>query len=140
MPLTLTSPAFAANGEIPARHTCEGEDASPPLAWSGAPQGTQSFALIVDDPDAPDPKAPRMTWVHWVLYNLPAAAGPFPPAPGKVSTTGSRPATAAPARPSAGIAISTSFMPSTRSSPTSGLRPRRSWNGRSRDTCSRTPN
>ena len=78
MPLTLASPAFAANGEIPARHTCEGEDASPPLAWSGAPQGTQSFALIVDDPDAPDPKAPRMTWVHWVLYNLPAGARALP--------------------------------------------------------------
>lgn len=78
MPLTLTSPAFAANGEIPARHTCEGENASPPLAWSGAPQGTRSFALIVDDPDAPDPKAPKMTWVHWVLYNLPAAAQALP--------------------------------------------------------------
>ena len=78
MPLTLASPAFATNGEIPARHTCEGEDASPPLAWSGAPGGTKSFALIVDDPDAPDPKAPKMTWVHWVLYNLPAAAQALP--------------------------------------------------------------
>ena len=78
MPLTLTSPAFAANGEIPARHTCEDEDSSPPLAWSGAPPDTASFALIVDDPDAPDPKAPRMTWVHWVLYNLPAAAQVLP--------------------------------------------------------------
>ncbi len=78
MPLTLVSSAFAANGEIPACHTCEGEDVSPPLAWSGAPQGTRSFALIVDDPDAPDPKAPKMTWVHWVVYNLPATVHGLP--------------------------------------------------------------
>jgi Raf kinase inhibitor-like YbhB/YbcL family protein len=68
----LTSPAFDAQGPIPARYSCEGRDVSPPLAWSGVPPGTQSLALIVDDPDAPDPAAPRMTWVHWVLYNLPA--------------------------------------------------------------------
>jgi len=73
MSLTLTSPAFDASGPIPPRYTCEGKNVSPPLAWSGIPQGTQSLALIVDDPDAPDPAAPRMTWVHWVLYNLPAA-------------------------------------------------------------------
>jgi Raf kinase inhibitor-like YbhB/YbcL family protein len=78
MPLVLTSSAFAAGGEIPSRHTCEGEDAAPPLAWSGAPHGTQSFALIVDDPDAPDPKAPKMTWVHWVLYDLPAVVQGLP--------------------------------------------------------------
>ena len=78
MPLTLASQAFAAGGEIPSRHTCEGEDISPSLAWSGAPNGTRSFALIVDDPDAPDPKAPKMTWVHWVLYNLPATAQGLP--------------------------------------------------------------
>jgi Raf kinase inhibitor-like YbhB/YbcL family protein len=71
--LTITSTAFAAGGEIPATYTCEGKDISPPLAWSGAPGGTRSFALIVDDPDAPDPAAPKMTWVHWVLYNLPAS-------------------------------------------------------------------
>jgi Raf kinase inhibitor-like YbhB/YbcL family protein len=70
MTFTLTSPAFAHGGEIPTRHTCEGEDISPPLAWSAPPVGTRSLALIVDDPDAPDPKAPRMTWVHWILYNL----------------------------------------------------------------------
>jgi Raf kinase inhibitor-like YbhB/YbcL family protein len=75
MPLTLTSTAFAHGGAIPARHTCEGSDASPPLAWSGVPAGTASLALIVDDPDAPDPAAPKMTWVHWVLYNLPPQAG-----------------------------------------------------------------
>jgi Raf kinase inhibitor-like YbhB/YbcL family protein len=71
--LTITSTAFAAGGEIPATYTCEGKDISPPLAWSGAPSGTRSLALIVDDPDAPDPAAPKMTWVHWVLYNLPAS-------------------------------------------------------------------
>ncbi|AXK39244.1 YbhB/YbcL family Raf kinase inhibitor-like protein [Crenobacter cavernae] len=78
MSLTLTSAAFAANGTIPAHLTCEGRDVSPPLAWSGAPEGTQSFVLIVDDPDAPDPAAPRMTWVHWVLYNLPATTTGLP--------------------------------------------------------------
>jgi Raf kinase inhibitor-like YbhB/YbcL family protein len=74
MPLKLTSTAFGHNGAIPRRYTCQGEDVSVPLAWSGAPAATQSFVLIVDDPDAPDPKAPRMTWVHWVLYNIPATA------------------------------------------------------------------
>jgi hypothetical protein len=69
---TLTSSAFAHNGSIPRKYTCDGKDASPPLSWSHAPAGTKSYALIVDDPDAPDPAAPKMTWVHWVLYNLPA--------------------------------------------------------------------
>ncbi|MGH6661432.1 MAG: YbhB/YbcL family Raf kinase inhibitor-like protein [Rhodospirillales bacterium] len=78
MPLIMKSSAFTDGQEIPRRHTCEGEDVSPPLAWSGAPAGTKSFALIVDDPDAPDPKAPQMTWVHWVLYNLPATAAALP--------------------------------------------------------------
>jgi Raf kinase inhibitor-like YbhB/YbcL family protein len=72
MGLILTSPAFANNGKIPAQYTCDGVDVSPPLSWSGAPQGSRSFALIVDDPDAPDPKAPKVTWVHWVVYNIPA--------------------------------------------------------------------
>ena len=70
--LTLTSSAFAPNGDIPTVHTCEGADTSPPLAWSGAPAATKSFALIVDDPDAPDPAAPKQTWVHWVVFDLPA--------------------------------------------------------------------
>jgi Raf kinase inhibitor-like YbhB/YbcL family protein len=74
MPLTITSPAFAAGHDIPSDYTCEGGDVSPRLDWSGAPPGTASFALVVDDPDAPDPAAPKMTWVHWVLYNLPAEA------------------------------------------------------------------
>jgi Raf kinase inhibitor-like YbhB/YbcL family protein len=67
----LTSAAFIHQGAIPQKYTCEGADVSPPLTWSNLPPGTKSLALIVDDPDAPDPAAPRMTWVHWVLYNLP---------------------------------------------------------------------
>jgi Raf kinase inhibitor-like YbhB/YbcL family protein len=70
---TLTSSAFAAGQPIPKKYTCEGDDRSPPLAWAGAPSGTKSFALVVDDPDAPDPNAPRMIWVHWVLYNVSSA-------------------------------------------------------------------
>lgn len=71
MPLVLTSPAFAAGAEIPRRHTCQGGDLSVPLAWSGVPADARSLALIVEDPDAPDPAAPLFTWVHWILYNLP---------------------------------------------------------------------
>jgi Raf kinase inhibitor-like YbhB/YbcL family protein len=72
--LKLTSSAFEHGAGIPTRYTCEGEDMSPPLAWSGVPAEARSLALIVDDPDAPDPAAPKMTWVHWVLYDLPADA------------------------------------------------------------------
>ncbi|ASC71420.1 Putative lipoprotein LppC [Halomicronema hongdechloris C2206] len=71
MTLVLRSPAFAAGGEIPVEYTCEGRDMSPPLTWQGIPAGTRSLVLIVADPDAPDPTAPQMTWVHWLLYNLP---------------------------------------------------------------------
>ena len=71
MPLTITSSAFAPNGPIPVKHTCDGANTSPPLAWAGVPPGTKSLALIVDDPDAPDPKAPTRTFVHWVMYDLP---------------------------------------------------------------------
>jgi Raf kinase inhibitor-like YbhB/YbcL family protein len=78
MSLCLNSANFDAGGNIPAVHTCDGTDTAPALSWSGAPPGTQSFALIVDDPDAPDPAAPRMTWVHWVLYNIPASAASLP--------------------------------------------------------------
>jgi len=80
MPLSLTSPVFTHQGGIPVSYTCDGQDLSPPLTWSGLPDGTQSLALIVDDPDAPDPKAPKMVWVHWVLYNLPPEAGGLPEA------------------------------------------------------------
>ena len=73
MAFKLTSSAFAEGGAIPAKYTCDGKDVSPPVAWSGVPAGAKSLALIVDDPDAPDPKAPKMTWVHWVLYDIPPA-------------------------------------------------------------------
>jgi Raf kinase inhibitor-like YbhB/YbcL family protein len=76
--MKLTSPAFPHRGEIPQAYTCEGHDISPPLTWSEVPPNARSLALIVDDPDAPDPAAPKRTWVHWVLYNLPAADGALP--------------------------------------------------------------
>jgi Raf kinase inhibitor-like YbhB/YbcL family protein len=71
MALSLSSPDFAPNGAIPERFTCEGEDVSPALEWNGAPPGTVSLALVVDDSDAPDPAKPQRVWVHWVLYNVP---------------------------------------------------------------------
>jgi len=74
MKLTMTSTAFPPGGEIPARYTCQGDELSPPLRWHGAPAETKSLALIVDDPDAPDPAAPKMTWVHWVIYDIPISA------------------------------------------------------------------
>jgi Raf kinase inhibitor-like YbhB/YbcL family protein len=80
MALALTSTAFQPGGAIPAAYTCQGKNISVPLAWSGLPAGTRSLALIVDDPDAPDPAAPKMTWVHWVLYNIPPAATGLPEA------------------------------------------------------------
>lgn len=80
MSLTLESPAFSADGPIPREYTCEAADRSPPLRWSGLPQGTHSLVLIIDDPDAPDPQAPRMTWVHWVVYNIPPDTRELPAA------------------------------------------------------------
>jgi len=74
MTLSIQSKNFRQNEMIPARYTCDGRDISPPLAWSGIPDEAKSLALIVDDPDAPDPAAPKMTWVHWVLYNIPVWA------------------------------------------------------------------
>lgn len=65
--ITVTSPAFTADGTIPSRYTCDGDNISPPLAWSGAPDGTAAFALIVDDPDA-------RGWIHWLATDLPADA------------------------------------------------------------------
>ena len=76
--LTLSSPAFTESASIPSRHTCDGQDVSPPLQWSGVPSGARSLVLIVDDPDAPDPAAPKRTWVHWVLYDIPANATGLP--------------------------------------------------------------
>ena len=78
MPLQLKSPSFEAGGPIPRRNSCDGADASPALTWTGVPAGTKSLALIVDDPDAPDPAAPKLVWVHWVLYDIPAGATALP--------------------------------------------------------------
>ena len=78
MPLRLTSPSFAHGAPIPARHTCEGAGSSPPLSWSDAPAGTQSFALIVDDPDAPGPRAPAAAWVHWLAYDIASVVAALP--------------------------------------------------------------
>ena len=71
MTLSLNSGVFNEGGVVPSKYTCEGDDVAPPLEWDGVPENAQSLVLIVDDPDAPDPEAPRMTWVHWVVYNLP---------------------------------------------------------------------
>ena len=76
--VALTSTAFTEGGSIPRQYTCEGGDTAPPLGWSGLPAGTKSLALIIDDPDAPDPKAPKRTWVHWVLYDIPPSAKGLP--------------------------------------------------------------
>lgn len=70
--MELMSAAFAPGGAIPSKYTCDGRNISPPLAWKDVPRGTASFALIVEDPDAPDPRAPSRIWVHWVIYNIPA--------------------------------------------------------------------
>jgi Raf kinase inhibitor-like YbhB/YbcL family protein len=75
---TLRSTAFAHGAEIPSLYTCEGRDIAPPLEWADPPAGTRSFALIVDDPDAPDPAAPKRVYVHWVLYNIPVEARQLP--------------------------------------------------------------
>lgn len=73
-PMILTSSGFTPLGDMPERFTCDGVDISPALSWSDIPQNTKSLALIVDDPDAPDPAAPKMVWVHWILYNIPATS------------------------------------------------------------------
>ena len=86
--MKLTSPAFSHAGQIPVAYTCEGKDISPPLQWQGVPENARSLVLIVDDPDAPDPEAPKMTWIHWVLYNIPPGAGGLPEA----AASGSLPA------------------------------------------------
>jgi Raf kinase inhibitor-like YbhB/YbcL family protein len=72
--MRLTSSAFPHKGAIPKQYTCDDRDLSPPLSWEDVPNGTKSFALIVDDPDAPDPAAPKMVYVHWVLYDIAADA------------------------------------------------------------------
>lgn len=76
--MDLTSSAFHHGGEMPRRCTCEGEDLAPPLRWSGVPANAASLALIVDDPDAPDPAKPQRTWVHWVAFDIPLGTGGLP--------------------------------------------------------------
>lgn len=78
MTLKIFSDTFTHNTLIPSRFTCDGLDISPPLHWTDPPPPTQSFAIIVDDPDAPDPAAPKMTWVHWILYNIPTTVRRLP--------------------------------------------------------------
>jgi Raf kinase inhibitor-like YbhB/YbcL family protein len=73
MNFQLVSPSFSDGSEMPARHTCDGEDLSPALSWSNPPKGTQGFALVVDDPDAP-----KRGWVHWLVYDLPPEARALP--------------------------------------------------------------
>ena len=123
MALTLTSPAFKQGGKIPSSYTCEGDDVSPPLVFEGVPEGTKSLALVIDDPDAPDPKAPKRVWVHWVVFNLPpdtkelaenaSATGLPAGAVARRERLGSTRLMAVLARRSDGIAISTSSMRST---------------------------
>lgn len=76
--MRLQSPAYGHHQAMDPKYTCEGEDVSPPLAWLGVPEGTRSFALIVDDPDAPDPANPKRTWVHWVVYDIPPSVTALP--------------------------------------------------------------
>lgn len=76
--MQLTSPSFENQKLIAKKFTCDGENISPALEWSDVPKGSRSLALIVDDPDAPDPANPRMTWVHWILYNIPPTAISLP--------------------------------------------------------------
>ncbi|MGO9514400.1 MAG: YbhB/YbcL family Raf kinase inhibitor-like protein [Steroidobacteraceae bacterium] len=78
MTLAISSAAFANDRPIPKRYTCDGADLSPPLEWSGVPLNAKSLALIVEDPDAPDPEAPKTTWIHWILYNIPPTVHELP--------------------------------------------------------------
>ena len=77
--LRISSPAFENGAAIPRKYTADGENISPPLQWLNAPPQTRSFVLIIDDPDAPDPRAPQRTWVHWILYDIPAGTHELPP-------------------------------------------------------------
>lgn len=78
MSFVLLSPAFGNKEEIPKQYTCDGENVSPPLEWAGVPPEAKSLALIVYDPDAPDPAAPKMIWTHWILYNIPVSISGVP--------------------------------------------------------------
>jgi phosphatidylethanolamine-binding protein (PEBP) family uncharacterized protein len=104
MSMRITSSSFPDNGVIPIRHTCEGHDTSPEFIWTEVPEGAKSLVLIMDDPDAPDLAAPKRTWVHWVLYNIPVNTGGLTEAiaatdlPPGTPMTGSVPVTGAHAR------------------------------------------
>ena len=133
MDMIITSSAFPHNGAIPKAYTCEGRDISPPLAWNGIPGAARSLVLIVDDPDAPDPQAPRMTWVHWVLYNLPVSVAGLPeavrslPAADWRSNDWQRTGYGGPCPRSGGTVTSTSSMRLTPCCRTSDDRPGRPW-------------
>jgi len=89
--MRLSSTVFQNMGPIPSRYTCDDADVSPPLAWDDVPNDTKSFVLIVDDPDAPDPAAPKRVYVHWVVYDIPASARALPEsATAKTLAAGSR--------------------------------------------------
>jgi hypothetical protein len=115
MSFTIKSTAFTDGGGIPSKYTCEGKDVSPPLTWEGVPANTRSLVLIVDDPDAPDPKAPKMSTGSCItfLLMLPVCLKPEPflLAQRKGSMTGKEPVTTAPVLRSAGTGISISCMP-----------------------------
>ncbi|WP_303905555.1 YbhB/YbcL family Raf kinase inhibitor-like protein [Thiohalomonas denitrificans] len=90
MSLTLQSEHFENGGEIPQLYTCDGKDLPPALHWSNLPPSTHSLALIMDDPDAPDPTAPQRTWVHWVLFNIPPTSDGLPEAGQKELPSGTQ--------------------------------------------------
>jgi len=85
MRLVLHSPAFSDGAAMPAEFTVDGADVSPPLAFGGVPGGAKSLALLVDDPDAPDPAKPLRTWCHWIVFNLPPACGGLPAGVGRAA-------------------------------------------------------
>lgn len=90
MPLTLYSPAFGSNAGMPRRFTCDGANVSPPLQWTELPPGTRSLAIVVEDPDAPDPAAPTHTFVHWLVYDIPAIVRELPEGAARSLPNGAR--------------------------------------------------
>ncbi|HET9636656.1 MAG TPA: YbhB/YbcL family Raf kinase inhibitor-like protein [Gemmatimonadaceae bacterium] len=88
MTLKVTSSAFQQGGPIPTKYTCEGDDISPPLSWSAVPANAKSVAMIVDDPDAPDPAKPQRVYVHWVVYNIPTKTTSLAENASKAALTG----------------------------------------------------
>lgn len=80
MELVVISPAFENGGMIPARYTCRGENVSPAIAWTGAPEGTKSLIVMMEDPDIPTPSLRLFTWTHWIVYNIPPDESSLPEA------------------------------------------------------------